>query len=143
MSVPVIKVRRTSSCVTERKQSRMIGMIQTFIKDLIESYIQTTLDLLKVETAIAYLNIIKGTRRFFIIFALLLSCAVIFACGFLIIPIALLLFMRWEPQTKVIVGIIIGAAYIFAPIIVGSTLLSQKRWMRMSRAKGLLHTLKK
>ena len=121
----------------------MIGMIQTFIKDLIESYIQTTLDLLKVETAIAYLNIIKGTRRFFIILALLLFCAVVFACGFLIIPIVLLLFMCWDPQTKVIVGIIIGAAYIFAPIIVGSTLLSQKRWMRMSRAKDLLRTLKK
>ena len=116
----------------------MINMIRSFITELVESYIRTALDLLKIEAAITYLKIIKGTRRFFIVLALLVFCAVVFACGFLIIPIALLLFMPWEPQTKAIVGVIIGAAYILVPLIVVASLLSEKRWVRMSRVNELL-----
>ena len=113
-------------------------MIKAFIGDLIESYIRSIIDLLKIEVAIAYLKIIKGTRRFFVILALLLFATVVFACGFLIIPIALLLFMPWEPQTKAIVGIVIGALYILLPVIIVSALLSEKRWVRMSGVEKIL-----
>ena len=101
------------------------------------------LELLKVKAAIAYLSIIRGTRRFVIMLAVLVFCAVILACGFLLIPIALLLFMPWEPHTKAIVGIAIGAAYILVPLIVAAVLLSEKRWLRVSRADELLRSIKK
>ncbi len=106
--------------------------ISNFVKDLIESYIKTTIDLLKLEAAIAYLNVIKGTRRFFIVVSLLILCAVILGCGFLLVPVSLLLFMPWTLQTKAIVGICIGGAYILIPLIVMSMLLSQKRWVKWS-----------
>ena len=112
--------------------------IPNFVKDLIESYVQTTIDLLKVEAAIAYLNVLKGTRRFVIVTMLLFFFVVVLGCGFLLIPIALLLFMPWAPETKAIVGICIGAAYVVIPIIVISMLLSEKRWIRWSGIEKLI-----
>jgi hypothetical protein len=57
---------------------------------------------------------------------------VMLACGFLLIPVALCLFMPWSPETKAIVGASIGAAYIIIPVIVGTSLFSERRWMRTS-----------
>jgi hypothetical protein len=46
--------------------------------------------------------------------------------------------MPWAPETKAIVAISFGAAYILIPVIVVLTLLSKRRWMKMSRAAQLL-----
>jgi hypothetical protein len=112
--------------------------ISSFFRDLIESYVQTTIDLLKTEAAIAYLKVLKITHRFFIIATLLFFFVVVLGCGFLLIPIALLLFMPWEPQTKAIVGICIGAAYVVIPVIVVSSLLSERRWVKWSGVGKLM-----
>jgi hypothetical protein len=112
--------------------------IPNFVRDLIESYVRTIVDLLKIEAAIAYLKVLQGTRRFVMVVMLLFFFVVVLGCGFLLIPIALLLFMPWDPQTKAIVGICIGAAYVLIPIIVISVLLSEKRWIRWSGVGRLI-----
>jgi hypothetical protein len=112
--------------------------IPNFVRDLIESYVRTIVDLLKIEAAIAYLKMLQGTRRFVIVTMLLFFFVVVLGCGFLLIPIALLLFMPWAPETKAIVGICIGAAYVVIPIIVISMLLSEKRWIRWSGVGKLI-----
>jgi hypothetical protein len=115
-----------------------MNAFSTFIRDLIESYIRTTIDLLKIEAAMAYLKVLRGARRFFVVATLLLFFVVVLGCGFLLIPIALLLFMPWDPQTKAIVGICIGAGYVLIPAVVISMLLSEKRWIRWSGIDRLL-----
>ncbi len=115
-----------------------MNILSSFVRDLIESYVQTTVDLLKIEAATVYLKALKGTRRFVIVVTLLVFFVVVLGCGFLLIPIALLLFMPWEPQTKAVVGIAIGAAYVLIPVIVISVLLSEKRWVRWSGVAKLL-----
>jgi hypothetical protein len=120
----------------------VIGIIGDFIKGRIEAYCLTMLELLKIKAAIAYLGIIRGARRFVIVLVVLVFCAVILACGFLLVPIALLLFAPWQPHTKALVGIIIGAAYILIPLFAASVLLSEKRWLRISRADELLRSIK-
>ena len=112
--------------------------IPNFVRDLIESYVRTIIDLLKIEAAVAYLKVLKGTRRFVIVTMLLFFFVVVLGCGFLLIPIALLLFMPWAPETKAIVGICIGAAYVVIPIIVISMLLSEKRWVKWSGVGKLI-----
>jgi 4-amino-4-deoxy-L-arabinose transferase-like glycosyltransferase len=94
--------------------------------------------MLKIEAAIAYLKVLKGTRRFVIVAMLLFFFVVVLGCGFLLVPIALLLFMPWANETKAIVGICIGAAYVVIPVIVISILLSEKRWVKMSGVGKLL-----
>jgi hypothetical protein len=112
--------------------------IPNFVRDMIESYIRTIVDLLKIEAAIAYLKVLQGTRRFVMVVMLLFFFVVVLGCGFLLIPIALLLFMPWAPETKAIVSICIGAAYVVIPIIVISMLLSEKRWVKWSGVGKLI-----
>jgi hypothetical protein len=110
----------------------------SFFRGIIESFVTTAIDMLKIEAAIAYLKVLKGVRRFVIATMLLFFFVVVFGCGFLLIPIALLLFMPWDPQTKAIVGICIGGAYVLIPVIAVSILLSEKRWVRMSGVDKLI-----
>ncbi|TFH64205.1 MAG: hypothetical protein E4G91_06535 [Candidatus Zixiibacteriota bacterium] len=117
--------------------NKMIS-ISSFVRNLIESYIQTTIDLLKVEAAIPYLKALQGVRRFLIRATLLVFFVVVLGCGFLLLPIVLLLFMPWDDPTKAIVGICIGAAYVVIPIIAIAMLLSEKRWVRWSGVGKLI-----
>lgn len=110
----------------------------SFFQGLIESFIKIIIDMLKIEAAIAYLKVLKGIRRFVVAVMLLFFFVVVLGCGFLLIPIALLLFMPWTPETKAIVGICIGAAYVVIPVIVISMLLSEKRWVRWSGVGKLI-----
>jgi uncharacterized membrane protein YeiB len=63
---------------------------------------------------------------------------VMLACGFLLIPVALCLFVPWSPETKTIVAASIGAAYIIIPVIVVMVLSSERRWMKASGADKLV-----
>ena len=49
--------------------------------------------------------------------------------GFVLIPLALLLFMPWQDETKAIVGIVIGVVYLLIPLVGAAFVLSEKRWM--------------
>jgi len=108
------------------------------LTQLIGSRIEASIAIVKIQAAIAYLNLIKGARRMTVIFCLLVVCVVVLACGFLLIPVALCLFMPWTGQTKAIVAASIGAAYIIIPLIAMMVLFSEKRWMKASRADKLL-----
>jgi hypothetical protein len=66
------------------------------------------------------------------------------AGGAVLMPLALCLFMPWQPQTKALVACAFGAVYLLAPLIVAIVLMSEKRWMRMTRAGKLMkHVLSK
>ena len=108
------------------------------LRRLIRSEIETSVALFKIQSAIVYLNLIKAARRASTLICLMVFCVVILACGFLLIPIALCLFMPWTSQTKAIVGAAFGAAYIVIPLIAVMVLLRQKRWMKASMADKLL-----
>jgi hypothetical protein len=105
---------------------------------LIGSKIDASVALCKIQAAIAYLNFIKGTRRMTLLICLLVFSVVILACGFLLVPVGLCLFMPWTPETKAIVAVSFGAAYIIIPLIVAMVLFSEKRWMKTSSADKLL-----
>jgi len=111
------------------------------LRRLIDSKIKTSVDLFKIQAAIAYLKVIKSARHLTMLFALLVLCVVVLACGFLLIPVALCLYMPWAPETKAIVAASFGAGYVIIPLIVVMALFSQKRWMKASKVDKLLKSL--
>ena len=77
---------------------------------------------------------------------MLLAGAIVFVitlagAGILLVPLALLLFAPWEPATKAMVGISIGAVLVLVPAVALTMLLSEKRWMRLTGATALLRNL--
>ncbi len=105
---------------------------------LLGSVMDSFVSSLKIQTAIVYVNMIKGARRLTMLFCLLVLSVVVLACGFLLVPVGLCLFMPWSPEIKAIVAASVGAAYIIIPLTASMILFSQKRWMKISRANVLL-----
>ena len=114
--------------------SRLIDWIK-------ETYLDPLIRAVKVQAAIVYLEGIKGARRILILLCLLTFIITLIGAGFVLIPLALLFFMPWEPQTKAIVGIAIGAAYLLVPLVGIVFVLSEKRWMTLTGARDTLNKL--
>jgi len=108
---------------------------------LTSTYLEPSLEKLKLRAAIYYLEGVKGAHRILILICLLVFVITLIGAGLVMVPLALLLFMPWEPATKAIVGIIIGAIYLLVPAIALFSLLSEKRWMRLTGATDILRKL--
>jgi hypothetical protein len=112
--------------------------LKKLLEQLISAKIGASLSLVKIRAAIAYVDFIKHARHLTMLLCLLVLCTVVLACGFLVIPVALCLFMPWAPETKAIVAASFGAAYIIIPLITVMRLFSEKLWMKTSKADILL-----
>lgn len=120
-------------------------MINSFFQGLCDwlrlTYLEPSLKMLKLRAAIYYLEGVKGARRILILICLLVFVITLIGAGLVLVPLALLFFMPWEPATKAIVGIIIGAIYLLVPAVALMSLLSEKRWMRITGASDILRKL--
>jgi hypothetical protein len=116
----------------------MMRIIGEVLRRLIGTEIEASVSLAKIGTAIVALNVVKGARRVAMLVCLLILFVVMLACGFLLVPVALCLFMPWSPETKTIVAVSIGAAYLIIPALAIAVLFSQKKWMKASGANKLL-----
>jgi hypothetical protein len=92
----------------------------------------------KIRTAIYYLETIKSVRQVVVIVGALILCFVIIAGGAILIPLALCLFMPWQPLTKALVASAFGAVYLLVPTLIAISLMSERRWMRATRADELM-----
>ncbi|MDD4051421.1 MAG: hypothetical protein PHR28_05930 [candidate division Zixibacteria bacterium] len=120
-------------------------MINSFFQGILDwlrsTYLEPSLKILKLRAAIYYLEGVKGARRILILICLLVFAITLIGASLVLIPIALLLFMPWEPTTKAIVGVVIGGVYLLVPAIALISLLSDKRWMRITGATTVLNKL--
>jgi hypothetical protein len=107
------------------------------------TYLEPSMERLKFRAAIYYLEGIKSAHNILILVCLLVFVITLIGAGLVIIPVALLIFMPWGLTTKAVVGIIIGALYLLVPSLALSSLLSEKRWMRITGATEVLRRLVK
>jgi len=90
----------------------MKELILSFLKRLVGSYVDNILDLIKIEATIYYLHGVKVLRRIFIVLSLLIFLIAILAAGFVMVPVALLLFMPWAEKQRLSWQSFFAAAYI-------------------------------
>jgi uncharacterized membrane protein YqjE len=119
----------------------VFSLVYTLVDGLKKVYLDRLIRMVKVQAAIVYLEGIKRARRILILLCLLIFTITLIGAGFVLIPLALLIFMPWEPQTKAIVGIAIGAVYLLAPLVGIAFVLSEKRWMSVTGARDTLDKL--
>jgi hypothetical protein len=110
-------------------------LVQLLIDWLKRTYLEPLIRSLKAQAADIYLEGMKGARRVLILLCLLVFVITLIGAGLVLIPIALLIFMPWEPQTKAIVGIVVGAVYLLVPLAASLPLLTEKRWMSVTGAE--------
>ena len=112
--------------------------MREMFRRLIGAEVDASVAMLKIQSAIIYLNIIKNTRRVTKLVCVLVLFVIVLACGFLLVPISLCLFMPWAPETKAIVAASFGAAYVIIPLIVVMILFREKNWIKMAKVDTLL-----
>lgn len=115
-----------------------MGFLKGLLFALAGKYIQTAIDVVKVEIAMAIIRAIGGIRRLLIILSLWAFMLVLIAAGLVMIPVALCIYMPWAPETKLIVMLVFAALYIGLPLIALLTLLSERRWMQMFKVNDLI-----
>lgn len=108
------------------------------LKMAFRALIEPTLRRAKIRAVIWYIELVQGARKSVMVLGALIFCVIIMAGGAVLIPLALCLFMPWQPSTKALVGCTVGAIYLLAPLIVAMVLMSEKRWMHMTRADLLV-----
>jgi type VI protein secretion system component VasK len=116
----------------------MMSFWREIFRRLIGSEVDTSIAIVKIQSAIVYLNVVKDFRRMSMLLCLLVFAVVVLACGFLLVPISLCLFMPWTPETKAIVAAGFGVAYVVISLIVVAVLFREKSWMKASKADKLL-----
>lgn len=115
--------------------NKILGLV---LRMAFRALVESPLRRAKIRAVIYYLEMIRTARQVVMILGALLFCVVIMAGGAILIPVSLCLFMPWQPETKALVACAFGVVYVVAPLIVAMVLMSEKRWMRITRADKLL-----
>ena len=97
----------------------------------------------KIRGAVYYLQGVRTARRFFLLLCLAAVCIAVLAVGMALLPLALYLFLPWTPGAKAIMILFFGMAYVTIPLVVLTRLLSEKYWMKLSRAEKILEKASK
>lgn len=108
-----------------------------------DAYVEPLVQAIRARVAVYYIEAVRTARTIFITLALLVFFVTLMAAGAVLVPIALCMFMPWEPQTKAIVAASFGAVYVLVPVIAISILMSEKRWLKITKADKLAGELLK
>jgi uncharacterized membrane protein YqjE len=116
---------------------------QTLVDWLRRTYIDPLVGILRARAAVVFLEGVKGVRRVLIVLCLLTFIITLIGAGFVLIPLAILVLMPWDPQTRAIVGIVIGVVYLLVPLAGILLILPEKRWMAITGAQDFADKLQR
>lgn len=116
----------------------MNKLFGSFLQIVYSAFVAPSIRRVKIRAVMYYLETIRSARHAVITLGVLAFCMAMMAGGAVLVPLALCLFMPWQPLTKALVACAFGAVYITVPLAVAIVLMSEKRWMRLTRADALL-----
>jgi len=97
-----------------------------------------TLQLARIKAVSAYVKAIGAMRMAFIGLLMLKIIMGLLLAGFILLHIALLIYVPLPMETKALVLLVLSIAYLLIGIIVLSVLCSQKLWMKYSKASDMV-----
>jgi hypothetical protein len=115
-----------------------MGFIKGLLFALAGRYIQTAIDIVKVEVAMAIIRVLGGLRKLLILLSLWAFLLVLIAAGLVMIPVALAIYMPWAPETKLIVLLAFALVYIVVPLVILMAVLSEKRFLKLFKVDDLV-----
>lgn len=118
-----------------------MGFLKGLLFALAGKYVQTAIDVVKVELAIAAVKAIGGARKLFMLLSVWIFLLTLIAVGLAMIPVALCVFAPWTPETKLIVALTFALIYIVVPVALLSSLMSERRWMKIFHADQLVQNI--
>lgn len=95
----------------------------------VDAFVRPILDMVKVRAAMRDRETLQTIRRGVLAICAVTACVTLMAGGAILLPLALCLFMPWEPTTRLWVALAFAALYIAIPTTAAALMLSEKRWL--------------
>ena len=108
------------------------------ISALIGRWIDGVLGMLKTEAAAVYVAGVRKTRRAFIALLGSFLLLLLMMSGFLLIHVALFMWLPWSLPVKALVLLVLGVAYLGTGLAVVLGLCSDQTWMRFAKVDRII-----
>lgn len=119
----------------------MNKLLSVLVDVAMDIFVRPRTKLALMRAALADIETVKSLRQGLFALCGLLLVAVITGAGVVLIPVALCLFMPWEPSTRLWVAMVFAIVYLAVPVILASMLLSERRWMRIFHVDDLIREI--
>jgi hypothetical protein len=111
------------------------------ISALFGRWIDRVLDILQTEAAAAYVAGVRKTRQAFIALLGSFLLLLLMMSGFLLIHVALFIWLPWSLPLKALVLLVLGLVYLGIGLAVVLELSSDRTWMKFARVDRILAAL--
>jgi len=115
-----------------------VKLILRIIKALLGRWIDGVLDGLELQAAAVYVAGVKKTRQAFIALLGALLLLLLMMSGFLLIHVALFIWLPWSLPLKALILLILGVVYLGGGLAVVLRLSSDRTWMKFARVDRIL-----
>ena len=113
---------------------------------LLNKYRQMSLELIKLEAAIAYVKCVRSARQAFLAVLAVILGAGLLAAGFVLLHVGLgmLLYLAFQNWWAVGVALLVlGILYTLVPLFIIRRLCAEKTWMQFFKADKLVEQVTK
>lgn len=119
----------------------IIRIILRIISALFGRWINGVLDSVRTEAAAAYVAGVRKARRAFIALMGLALLLLLMLSGFVLVHVALFVWLPWSLQVKALVLLVLGAVYLGAGIAVVLAISSDRTWMKFTKVDSIIARL--
>ena len=114
------------------------GILSAIAIKLLDNYRHLSLQLLKIEAAKSYLHGVQMARLSAIgLMGMGLIIALI-CVGVLLFHVGLFVLLPWTVETKAVLGMFLGLAYVVIGVVALRAAMDQRTWMEKSGAAAML-----
>ena len=110
---------------------------------LVKQYQSKSIDLVKLEAAACYVRGIQLLRQQVLLLAWILFLVATAAVGVIVVPLVWLALAPWPVAVKLWLAVLLGVVDIGLPLGILAHLLSEKKWMELSKSDELMESVVK
>ncbi len=114
------------------------GVLAGVAIKLLDNYRHLSLQLLKIEAATCYVRSVQMARRSAIGLMRMGLLIVLMGIGVLLLHVGLFVLLPWSVETKAILGMFLGVAYVAIGALALRAIMAEKNWMKKSGAADML-----
>lgn len=85
-----------------------------------------------------YIGVVDFARSIYFTLVLTIACLMLLLSGFIMLHVALFLYLPWTLSSKIIGITVLGSIYVIAPLMLLMWIQSRDRWLKMTGAKKML-----
>jgi hypothetical protein len=108
------------------------------VSGLLGRVLDTAMNIAKIEAAAAYVSCVAKVREAFLILLNLATMLLLALAGFVLIHVALFIWLPWSLGVKALLLLILGAAYLTIGLLTVLSISSDRTWMKIAKVDKIL-----